>query len=240
MRVHVLEHMDWGGLGVIGEWMQERGHTWTVTRVHAGEPFPGIDDFDLLVILGGVMGVYEEEEHPWLISEKHWIRNVIESDKRILGICLGAQLIASSMGATVKKHEHSEIGWWPVTFTKTAQNHPFLQGINEIYTLFEFHYDTFDVPTNGVLLGGSQACKNQAFAIGDRVVGLQFHPEFNAQIVHFIESKFGAKIQDGPFVKPVSDMMASPERFTASKTFLYTLLNNIEAHYLQEQMHSVK
>ncbi|MGG1658441.1 type 1 glutamine amidotransferase [Brevibacillus sp. NRS-1366] len=235
MRVHILQHMDWGGPGVVSEWMREKGHTWTMTNVHKNEEFPEIDEFDLLVILGGVMGVYEEEENPWLIGEKQWIRNVIDNKKRVLGICLGAQLIASSMGANVKKHVHSEIGWWPVQFAKIAQEHPFLHGIQDNYTFFEFHYDTFDIPESGVQLGKSVACKNQAFAIGDRVVGLQFHPEFNEEIVQGIETKLGPKIEPGPFVKPVPEMMSSPERFAASKAFLYTLLNNVEIHFNLEQ-----
>lgn len=234
MRVHLLKHMDHIGHGFIDEWLQEQGHPYKVTRVHAGEPFPAIDEFDFLIILGGEMGVYEEEEHPWLIQEKQWIRKVIDSNKRILGICLGGQLIASSMGATVRKHDHSEIGWWPITFKEPAFAHPFLKGINEINTLFEFHYDTFEIPSEAVLLAESKACKRQAFAIGDRILGLQFHPEFNPEIVEHIVNKMGPKIKNGPFVEPINEMLATPERFESSKLFLYTLLNNIESHFNSE------
>ncbi len=101
MHIHSLQHVPFEGLGSIEAWVQRNTHTLTSTRTYLGEAFPAADGFDLLIVMGGPMSVHDEKQHPWLLAEKRCIEQAIERGRKVLGICLGAQLIASVLGASV-------------------------------------------------------------------------------------------------------------------------------------------
>ena len=125
MRVHYLQHVPFVCLGSIENWLLAAGHTLTGTRFFLNEPLPSIDEFDCLIVLGGPMSVHDEERLPWLVREKKFIRQAIDGDKPILGICLGAQLIALVMGSRVYPNREREIGWLPIFRTAQAKGHSF-------------------------------------------------------------------------------------------------------------------
>lgn len=236
MRVHIIEHMDLLGLGSIHQWLGETDQLVTSTRVHKGECLPDPSEFDLVILLGGLMSVYEENKYPWLKTEKQWLKNVIDSGKHVLGICLGAQLIASALGAEVRQHTYNEAGWWPVAFHPHARKHPFLRDVVIPEFFFQFHQDTFELPDKAVLLAGSMACTRQMFSVNNQVLGLQFHPEFTPESVQYIAKHLHPSLKEGPFIQSPEAMLSSWQNCRASQKFLFSMLRNIEASVQSEAL----
>jgi GMP synthase-like glutamine amidotransferase len=187
LRVHYFQHIVDEGLGSPESWLKQRQAAVTTTeffRLAQGDanialPLP--DEVDLLIIMGGEMSVNDEDIYPWLIAEKQWIRHFIDQGKPVVGLCLGAQLIASSLGATVTKNEVKEIGWWPVYGRSSLTTHSHVFPFPDSIVTLSWHEDTFDIPIGAVWLAENEACPNQAFQYGNRVLGFQFHPEITAQ-----------------------------------------------------------
>jgi GMP synthase-like glutamine amidotransferase len=176
MRVHYLQHVHFEGLGHIEPWLLEHGHSLSGTGFFEREvSLPAPASFDALIIMGGPMSIYDEVEHPWLAREKTFIKECLEADKKILGICLGAQLLAHCLGARVHPAPHKEIGWFPVSPIDGQSWLPGLFRSNP--TVFHWHGDQFDIPPGAEGVLRSEANDNQAFWLNARVMGLQFHLE---------------------------------------------------------------
>jgi GMP synthase-like glutamine amidotransferase len=174
MRVHVLQHVPFEGLGSIAGWLETKRAVIGYTRFFEDPQLPAPDSIDALIILGGPMSVNDEDQLPWLIEEKKFIRNAVARGIPILGICLGAQMIASAMGALVYRNRDKEIGWFPVrALPAPAESLP----LPKECTVFQWHGETFDLPEGAVHLAQSDGCENQAFQLNRNVVALQFHLE---------------------------------------------------------------
>lgn len=184
MRLAAVKNIEFEDLGTFKEAFERRGVKIDEFEAYRGE-LPPAEDYDLLVILGGPMGVYEEEKYPFLKEEERLIRDFFERGKKVLGICLGAQLIAKAFGAKVFKGQWGkEIGWKPI--------YP-QDDLERIYRdeikVFHWHGDTFELPKGAVKLASSAMYPNQAFRIGERAVGLQFHLEVEPEgIERWIEA----------------------------------------------------
>ena len=176
-KIHFLQHVPYERLGSIADWINKNSHTLSVTRLYKSEILPDPLDLDLLIIMGGPMGIYEEKKYPWLKEEKIFIEKAMKADKKILGICLGAQLIADVLGAKVYKNQYREIGWFPVHLTTQGRISGLLNNIPSELTVFHWHGDTFDIADNAIHLFENEACRNQGFQYGDNILGLQFHLE---------------------------------------------------------------
>jgi len=172
MKLHYLQHVPFEGLGIIEDWAKAQSAEINCTRLFADEKLPPLESFDWLVVMGGPMGIYDHEDHPWLIAEKKLIRAAIDANKTVLGICLGAQLIADVLGAKVYPGPQKEIGWFPIRRSAGAP-----EWLPEELTVFHWHGDTFDIPNGATRLAASVACENQGFIYNNRVVALQFHLE---------------------------------------------------------------
>ena len=171
-----MQHVPFEGLGSIHTWLQSMRADVTVTKFFESPTLPDVDDLDLLIIMGGPMSVNDEADHPWLAAEKQFIRSAIENDKAVIGICLGAQLIAAAMGAAVYPNKKKEIGWFPITGTQPDNAEELFTFPQELL-VFHWHGETFDLPDGAMRLARSDACHNQAFQLGSRAIGLQFHLE---------------------------------------------------------------
>ncbi|MET3291067.1 UNVERIFIED_CONTAM: GMP synthase-like glutamine amidotransferase [Brevibacillus sp. OAP136] len=238
MRIHCLQNDPLVDPGFIADWASKKNYPLSVTRVYANDPFPTIESFDLLIILGGSMGAYEEERHPWLAKEKAFIRETIAQNAFVLGICLGIQLMAEALGGRAYRHAHKEIGWWPVQLAEEARHEPLLQDLPEAFPIFQWHGDTFDLPPGAVPLATSSACANQAFRYGERALGIQFHPESTGSGISLWVEKFAADLKPGGYIQSAADMMAQTAKLEQGKSVMYTLLDNFERSF-QEQ-HAVK
>lgn len=178
MHIHSFHHVALEGLGEIAGWARRKGHTVASTHFHEGElPPASLDGIDWLIVMGGPMNIYEHRNHPWLAAEKACIADAAAQGKRLLGVCLGAQLIADALGARVFQNPEIEIGWFPVRKQPEARSHPLSPVFPEEFTPLHWHGDTFSLPPGAALIASSEACRHQAYAVGSRTVGLQFHLE---------------------------------------------------------------
>jgi GMP synthase-like glutamine amidotransferase len=176
LRVQVFQHVPFEGLGSMEPWFAGRGHILSTVRFHAGE-LPAGPDPDWLIVMGGPMGVHDEAEFPWLRAEKAALKAALDRGAAVLGVCLGAQLMAHVLGAEVKPNGQKEIGWFPVGLSDAAKAAWTGRVFPERFTPFHWHGDTFGIPAGAVPLGSSAACANQGFLWRERALGLQFHPE---------------------------------------------------------------
>ena len=197
LKIHTLQHVSFEGLGCINQWITTKGHTVNYTKLYDNPQFPVLDEFDWLIVMGGPMGVYDEAMYPWLKEEKEFIRRAIESGKTIVGICLGSQLIAEVLGAKVYPNKQKEIGWFDIQKTEFAKSQPLLEQIEELFTVFHWHGDTFDLPAGSERLFSSAVCLNQAFLYKKKVLGLQFHFEVTSHTLkEMIENGMSELVED--------------------------------------------
>jgi GMP synthase-like glutamine amidotransferase len=212
MRFHCLIHVPFETPGLLTGHILERGHSLGTTALFLGEPLPSTAQFDALIIMGGPMSVHDEDAYPWLREEKDLIAAAIREKKKVLGICLGAQLIALVSGARVYPNPEKEIGFWPLRWTEAAGAGTAGTGAAVARPadslVFHWHGETFDLPAGAVLLASSEACVNQAFALGDHVLGLQFHPEVTPEIIRAMIDHEGEELVDAPYIQPAADMLA--------------------------------
>ena len=136
MHIHFIQHMPFEHPATIADWVEEKKYTGTYTKVFEDCTFPSTGSFDMLVIMGGIMGVYEESQYSWMYQEKLFIKKAIEANKKVLGICLGAQFIAEALGAKVFPHTEKEIGWFPVD---KVELHPMSADLPQTFTTFHWH-----------------------------------------------------------------------------------------------------
>ena len=184
MRLHYLQHVPFEDLANIEVWAKDKGHLISKTALFNGEKVPKLSDFDWLIILGGPMSIYEEKKYPWLKMEKKLIKKVIYEKKVVLGICLGAQLIADALGSKIYKNEYEEIGWFFVNKTDEAKESAVFDRLSERFIALHWHGDTFNIPTGAIRIAESEGCSNQAFEYNGRVIGLQFHLESTVDSVN--------------------------------------------------------
>ncbi len=181
MRIHFIQHVAFEYPGSIVDWAANHNFSTSYTMVFEAVAFPPLPSFDVLVILGGPMGVYEENVLPWITAEKAFIQQAIAAGKKVFGICLGAQLVASVLGAAVYPHTEKEIGWWPV---QKVTAHALTNLLPSEFTTFHWHGDTYDLPAGAECLFSSTACAQQGFVYGKNVVGLQFHMEVKEDLLN--------------------------------------------------------
>jgi GMP synthase-like glutamine amidotransferase len=198
LRICSLEHAAEEGAGKIAEWAQRRGHNFQAIRLDLGERLPPVGALDFLVIMGGAMNVYQYRDYPWLAAERDLIGAAVAARKAVLGVCLGAQLIADVLGARVVQNAEREIGWFPIRQTAP---HPLFAGFPTEYTAFSWHGDTFGIPPESLRVAESDACANQAFVHGDRVVGLQFHVEVTPAAVRGFVAGGESALVEGRYVQ---------------------------------------
>lgn len=181
MRLHWVRQLPGQSLGHIEPWARTRGFEITSTRAYVGERLPEPDSADWHVVLGGPMGVRDAADHSWLADEKRWLERVAGAGIPLLAICLGAQLTASALGARVTRNPHPEIGWHPIEPTEAGRRSPLAPFFEPGERVAQWHFDRFELPDGATRLARSPACDNQAFVWGDRVLALQFHPEFRRE-----------------------------------------------------------
>lgn len=227
MRIHYIQHVAFEDLGYIQEWAIENGHTLSKTLLHEGQSLPILDDFDFLVIMGGPMNIYEENVYPWLIEEKAFIKKAIDNDKIVLGICLGAQLIADVLGGLIFKNSYKEIGWFPVTLSQDGQNSPLFKGFPLDFIPFHWHGDTFDLPPACKNICYSDACENQGFTYGDRVIGLQFHLEATSKSINDIITNCSNEIVADKYIQSADQILSKMENIPKVNSLMINLLDNI-------------
>jgi GMP synthase-like glutamine amidotransferase len=177
LSIHTFKHVPFEGLGCIEEWITKNEHTASFTHFYEDYQLPNLSDIDWLIVMGGPMGIYDDQLYPWLKKEKSFIREAIEAGKTVIGICLGSQLIADVLGAKVYPNNQKEIGWFNLERTEEGKKGTILAGFEDNFHVFHWHGDTFDLPEGSKRLFQSEITANQAFLYNKKVLGLQFHFE---------------------------------------------------------------
>jgi len=227
MKIHVLQHSPINTLGTIEEYAKIKNHFVESTRFYETKIPPEINSFDLLIIMGGPIGVYDYKENPWLRDEKEFIKRVIEAGKPVLGICLGAQLLADVLGSRVFENKYVEMGWFPVKKAAEGKESDFLKGMPEEITVFHWHSRTFDLPAGTIHLFESEGCNIQGFIYEDRIVALQFHPEVNEERIESLIKRFGDGMAEGPFVQKKKEMRGQRKYLAGTKEFMFSILDRL-------------
>ncbi len=226
MRAHYLQHVPFEGLGSIEAWLGANGYQTSVTRLFAGEDLPRLDDVDFLIIMGGPMSVNDEKDFSWLATEKAFVREAIGAGKPVLGICLGAQLIASALGATVYANACKEIGWFPVT--PVGSDSDTFSWLANSVDVFHWHGETFDLPPGAIHLARSEGCEHQAFRIGDSIVGLQFHLETTPESANAIVTNCREELSPSKYVQTEAEILsATGRKYQAINALMDQILSSL-------------
>jgi GMP synthase-like glutamine amidotransferase len=229
LRIHYLQHVPFEGPGFIESWALVRNHRLTSTRLYSGQRLPGVDDLDWLVILGGPMNVYEQDRYPWLAREKCFIGEALHGEKVVIGICLGAQLLACVLGAKVTRNPCSEIGWYPVEKAAQASQSKLAGLLPDQFPAFHWHGDTFEIPRGAIHFARSQACENQAFTFGDRVAAFQFHLESTRDGVEKLVYNCPEDLAEGPCIQGPEDMVTDLDRFQGINSLMADFMDGLAA-----------
>lgn len=228
MRAHYLQHVPFEGLGSIESWLLKAGYEISSTKFFDSGLLPVIKDVDFLVVMGGPMSVNDETEYPWLLKEKDFIRSVMETGKPVLGICLGAQLIANAMGGEVFPNAVKEIGWFPIEPVK-SENKSIFQFTQEL-EVFHWHGETFNLPKGAVQIAKSKGCVNQAFQIGRNVIGLQFHLETTPVSAQAIVENCKDELVEGAFIQTEAEILsAHQEQYSSINKVMGSVLEYLHA-----------
>jgi GMP synthase-like glutamine amidotransferase len=226
MRIHIFQHVPFETEGMILYWANDRGHSITYTRFYElGAVIPPPESYEMLIVMGGPMSLHDEVQYSWLADEKLHLREAINANKIVLGICLGAQLIASALGAKVYQNPVKEIGWFPVATEDAAIGHPLLARLNSAMNVFHWHGETFDLPIGALHLMSSAVCQNQAFLYGNCVLALQFHLEMDEKEIEQIIHHCSHEIVPCDSAQPINAIRQGYSYITACKRALIHLLD---------------
>ena len=223
-----LLHAAFEGPGTIEPWARKRGHSFALVRVNEGEPLPHTRELDWLVVMGGPMGASDETAFPWLAAEKRLIRDAISRGRLVLGICLGAQLVANALGGSVYAGESREIGWHEVRATRAAASSRFFAGFPAIFPAFHWHGDTFEIPAGAMRTAESAAYPNQAFEYGSAVVALQFHLEATPRSVARLVDACGHELDGSKHVQSAAEILNPGAPFATTSALLEAVLEAME------------
>ncbi len=226
MKIQILQHISALPPGSIIEWLEKHNYDYRINYIKRGDPLPASVETDFLIILGGALNVKDEIANPWLKAEKEFVRKIIFSDKPVLGICLGAQIIARALDMNVEKNTKAEMGWFDVVLTEAGTEEPFLLGIPSKFTPLHWHNDTIRLSLDTDTLALSLATNVQAFRYRN-ALALQFHLEQTAESLDVLLQRAENIIKEDTFVQSTHSIKENYSNIAKSNEYLDTILNNI-------------
>ena len=194
--VTIIQHIDCETPGIIADCLQSAGIEMHFVRTFNGNPIPSSLDLQAgLIVMGGPMSVYDHGRFPFLLEEQRLIEQALKDDKPVLGICLGSQLMAATLGAEVKRGRQKEIGWYPVSLTESAATDALWQKLPSRFTAYHWHGDIYDLPQGAVSLAASELAPCQGFRYGEKAYGFLFHMEVTEKIIGNMVKKFSGELE---------------------------------------------
>ena len=227
MKILAIQHDAADPPAAAGEIVERLGHELNVIRMDHRDPIPDSVDADLLMTFGGGVSLSGNETPDWVANEQELIRKYIDADQRVLGICLGGQMIATALGETVHRNKHVELGWHAVSKTDDANRQ--YDWLPESAMVLHWHQDTFTIPTGATHLFRSDGCENQGFAIGDRIFALQFHLEANERTVRTFDLVSPLRKRTGPHIQSEQQVLDGIDVYLPQQT---AILERLLKHLL--------
>lgn len=230
MRIQFLQHVPHETPAHIQDWAAARGHSLRGARLDLGEPTPDVDAFDCLLVMGGPMGANDDATHPWLTEEKRCLERAIAAGRTVIGICLGAQVLAHVLGARVYRNREREIGWFPIDRVGQPAGTGAFAVMPDRLDVLHWHGDTFDLPRGAAWTYRSEGCAHQAYVAHERLYGLQFHLEVRAgDCGNWTEADLADFAGGGRFVQRPEELTERPGRFTTAHRTLDAFLDAVAA-----------
>jgi GMP synthase-like glutamine amidotransferase len=226
-RIHYFQHVSFENLGCIEQWINQNGHQLSYTRFYNDEPIPELADIDWLIVMGGPMGVYENDIYPWIEYEKAFIKKAIDAKKTVIGICLGSQLIASALGAKVYPNDFKEIGWFDISLTQQGADSILFKDFNKKTKVFHWHGDTYDLPKDAQHIFQSLACKNQCFVYKSKVIGLQFHIEISEESLKEMIYNGKHELIENEYVQKEEDLLKDKNLILENNKLMFGVLDKL-------------
>jgi len=227
MRIHYLQHVPFEDPAGIRTWAQDKGHSLDGSHLYRGDTLPDVAAIDALLIMGGPMSVGDDGIYPWLTPEKRFIEKAVASGKTVIGICLGAQLLATVLGGTMYRNDVPEIGWFPVSLTEDGRASRVFSVLPEEFMAFHWHGDTYTLPSGCVRTAGSEKCAQQAFEYEGRVIGLQFHLESTADSIGRLIENCRDELAEKPTIQSPGDITSGFHSIDEINRNMTLLLNAV-------------
>ena len=223
MNIHILQHAVWETIGQLDKWFSKNGLSYSITHLYKGEKLPKTK-VDFLIVMGGPMGIFDDVNYTWLKEEREFIKQTINSDTKVLGICLGSQFIADALGANVFPGEEKEIGFFDI---KKTNNHPITNNLPNEFEVFHWHGDTFETPENSINMFSSELTKNQGFIYDDRVIALQFHLEVGIKEIEGFVKNGIDELTPSKYVQHKNNILSQNFNFDKSNSYLFNILDYV-------------
>ncbi|OQA03307.1 MAG: glutamine amidotransferase [Planctomycetes bacterium ADurb.Bin401] len=212
----------------MGEYFRQKNIRSASTHFYLNQTLPEMESFDWLIIMGGAMSANDDAIYPWLTAEKKFIKDAIDAGKVVIGVCLGAQLIAASLGAKIYQNKYKEIGWFDLTPSEEAKDTILGNCFSKKMEVFHWHGDTFDLPKGAVHLASSEATKNQGFIMDNRVIGFQFHLETTYEYAKALFDNFPDEIKEDGFIQNAQEVFSDLKRFERINKIMAEILETIQ------------
>ncbi len=209
MRVHIIIHAPFEKPGVIGTWVIRNGHALSYTHTYRGEQLPEISEIDFLVIMGGPQSPLELDKYPYLRDEIALTKLAIDQKKSVLGICLGAQIIAESLDAKTERSPHKEVGVFPIHLTNEGINDPIFKNLPKSFNVMHWHNDMPGVPVGSTILAYSDGCPRQIIRFNERVYGLQCHMEMTDELITGMTEHCASDLKPSQYVQNAEKLLST-------------------------------
>lgn len=224
MHILTIQHLEFETPGYISDWADLYGHQLTIAKFYVEQFTIHPINFDLIIVLGGSMSANEIDITDWLIEEKNYLQSAIEQNIKLLGICLGSQILAKLLGSQINKNNDKEIGWFPV-YNVSKSNSTLLNGLDDSYEVLHWHSDTFSLPLNSELIFSSTSCVHQGYIFQNRIVGLQFHPEITLKKLQ--DFAYNSFFETDTFVQSKEFILSNTKSIKNGNKLLEQILNNL-------------
>lgn len=228
MNIHCFQHVEFEGPGMINDWVESKKQKLHFTHFHKGDPLPDLNSVDLLIVMGGPMDVYDYHIHSWMEDEIAFVKQCIENNTPVLGICLGAQIVAAALGSEVYPGKEKEIGWFPVTFLPAAGDFKIWSEHPGTRMVFHWHGDTFDIPEGAIRIARSNAFQNQGFIYNNRVMAFQFHLEVTPELVKGLTKHCGDELIQGKYIQDARTIINQKDYYSTNHKQIYQVLDYLE------------
>jgi GMP synthase-like glutamine amidotransferase len=225
IRIHCFMHVPFEGPGIIENWAHDKGHQMDYTRFYEKESLPEISEVELLVIMGGPMNAFDYQIHPWMEEEIAWVKRYMDAGKPLIGICLGAQIIAAALGVDVYPGKHKEIGWHNLQFLPSLGEFRIFGNLPDTRKVFHWHGDTFPIPAGALRIASSEAFPNQAFIHNKRTIALQFHLEVTLESVTGMVDNCRNELESGPYIQSEEEILKGAGFYDSNQPLMFRFLD---------------